>query len=208
MSGVKIVIARYTEPVDWIQNLNHDFIVYNKGNQIDPKKIDPKNVINVPNDGREAETYLRYIVDHYENTPPAVVFLQGNPFDHYPKVLETIENIGHVESIIPLSSETFCDLMGNDSYPGLPVGYFRNLILPGYSDSERIDFIAGAQFIVPGNLIKNKPLEWWVSLKETYNQYWFSNIRSGYGIRPGQFIGHVFERLWPSIFKYEIPNEN
>jgi hypothetical protein len=58
----KVVIARYKEPIDWINNLSCDYIIYNKGDKID----ESLNHIDVPNEGREAETYLRFIVDNYK----------------------------------------------------------------------------------------------------------------------------------------------
>jgi hypothetical protein len=37
---------------------------------------------DIPNVGREAETYLRYIIENYNCLPEYVAFLQGHPFDH------------------------------------------------------------------------------------------------------------------------------
>jgi hypothetical protein len=204
---LKAVIARYNEPIEWVKDLGFDYIIYNKGEKISPDLIDPEKVIEVPNEGREAETYLRYITENYEEIPDLVVFLQGNPFDHFPILFDVLKENSNTNEIVSLGNNTFCDLNGNDSYPGLPVGYFRNLIIPGYSSDERIDFIAGAQFIIPGVNIKNKPLEWWNHVRNIYEQYWFSAIPSGYGKPPGHFIAHVFERLWTHIFKYELPSD-
>jgi len=204
---IKAVIARYNEPIEWVKDLGFDYIIYNKGEKISPDLISPEKVIEVANEGREAETYLRYITENYEAIPDLVVFLQGNPFDHFPRLFEVLKENESTKEIIPLGNNTFCDLNGNDSYPGLPMGHFRSLIIPGHSSDERIDFIAGAQFIIPGVYIKNKPLEWWNYIKDIYERYWFSAIPSGYGIPPGQFIGHVFERLWSDIFKYKLPND-
>jgi len=205
MKSVKVIIARYNEPLDWLKNLKYDFVVYNKGDQIQESIIPADRVINVPNEGREAETYLRWITENHQNITDAVIFLQGNPFDHCSDLFSKIENLDLTQEFVSLGNETFCDLFGNESYPGLLIGEFRNVFLPGYSDSERIDFVAGVQFIVRGDLIKNKNLDWWINLKERYNEFWFSGIESGYLIPPGHFIAHVFERLWPSIFKY-IPD--
>jgi hypothetical protein len=205
--SIMAVIARYNEPVDWIENIGLDYIIYNKGNKIDSNHIDFERIVHVPNEGREGETYLRYITENYEEIPDLVVFLQGNPFDHFPRLFEVLKENENTKEIVSLGNNTFCDLNGNDSYPGLPMGHFRNLIIPGHSSDGRIDFIAGAQFIIPGDMIRNKPIEWWNELRDLYNKYWFSNIPSGYGIPNGHFIGHVFERLWPSIFKYKLtPN--
>jgi hypothetical protein len=73
------VIARYKENVLWLKNMSYKYVLYNKG----PKDI-PENMayINLPNVGREAHTYLTYIVDNYNNLPDYVGFLQGEPFVH------------------------------------------------------------------------------------------------------------------------------
>jgi hypothetical protein len=200
--SVQIVIARYEESIDWIKDLSVDYVIYNKGSKIPESEIDPNKVIDVPNQGREAETYLRYIIDNYNKIPDFVIFLQGNPFDHCPAILHNIENIDFSQEFFSLGNVTSCDLMGNYSYPGLQMGFYRNEFIPNFSDSPIIDFVAGAQFIVKGDLIKNKTLSWWIQTMDQYNKYWFSDIESGYSKPPGHFIAHVFERLWPSIFKY------
>jgi hypothetical protein len=202
---IKAVIARYNEPIEWIKDLGFDYIIYNKGEKISLDLIGTEKVIEVANEGREAETYLRYITENYEEIPDLVVFLQGNPFDHFPRLFEVLKENENTKEIVSLGNNTFCDLNGNDSYPGLPMGHFRNLIIPGHSSDGKIDFIAGAQFMIPGDMIKNKPIEWWINIRNTYEEYWFSDIPSGYGKQPGEFIAHVFERLWTHIFKYELP---
>ncbi len=202
---LKAVIARYKEPIDWVNDLGFDYIIYNKGDKITSDKIDQERVLEVINEGREAETYLRYITENYNDITDLVVFLQGNPFDHFPELFRVLSENKKADDIVSLGNNTHCDLLGNDSYPGLPMGDFRHLIIPGYSSDDKIDFIAGAQFIVPGHLIKNKPIEWWNNVRDLYERYWFSDIPSGYGKPSGHFIAHVFERLWTHIFKYELP---
>lgn len=53
MSEKLVVIARYDEDLDWVKNLKECVLIYNKGNDFpyDFPRID------VPNKGREAETY-------------------------------------------------------------------------------------------------------------------------------------------------------
>ena len=70
-----IVIAHYTESLDWVNDIpkKYTISVYHKGPGGD-----------TPNIGRESHTYLKYIVDNYENLPKSVVFLQADPFDHLP----------------------------------------------------------------------------------------------------------------------------
>lgn len=198
----KVVIARYNEPIEWVLDIKCDYVIYNKGNDINHPGIDQDKIINVPNEGREAETFLRYIVSNYHDLPDSIAFLQGNPFDHYPEALNVI-NSENTPDMERMGSQTFCDRVGRDSYPGLPVFNIQKIIIPEL-ETERYDFTAGAQLMVDKKYIINKPLSWWQHVFYVYNNYWFSNIESGYGHKPGVFIAHVFERLWEYIFKHEI----
>ena len=72
-SEYKIVVARYNENIDWINDDNIQ--VYNKGTQLD-------NSIPLENVGREAHTYLHYIITNYGNLPDVVVFTQGSIAEH------------------------------------------------------------------------------------------------------------------------------
>ena len=54
------VIARYKEDLDWLKDLSNPFMVYNKGPEW-PYEITRKDI---PNKGREAETYFRSIYLH------------------------------------------------------------------------------------------------------------------------------------------------
>lgn len=75
----EIVVAHYNENLGWLTGFNSDSIcVYSKGSK---STIDCKNY-QLPNVGREAHTYLTYIVQNYENLPNIVFFTQGNPHDH------------------------------------------------------------------------------------------------------------------------------
>jgi hypothetical protein len=245
MRNRKIVIARYNESIEWVKSLDCDYVIYNKGNDIDPSNppnedvkfsgwvsesdrieilrslenvrsksrgdIKSDNIINVPNKGREAETWLRFIVENYDRLPDDIVFLQGNPFEHSPKCLEIVESNETVDDIVPLGPESHIGPIDNNGYYGLNVIGFQREIF-GESDLshiERIDFIAGAQFIVPKEFITNKSLDWWKSLYSYCDHYWYSGIDSIYNfVPPGHFIAHVFERLWPSIFRYTPGDRN
>jgi hypothetical protein len=90
------------------------------------------------------------------------------------------------------------------------IGFAKEIFFESdLSNVEEITFTIGAQFIVPKELILNKSLDWWKSLYSYYNHYWDSNIDSLFShIQPGHFIGHVFERLWNLIFKYNQQNKD
>ena len=79
---MNIVIARYNESLSWLDTCltpvqRRSVRVYNKGP--DPVSFQIKTL---PNVGREAHTYLTYIVENYEILPERVYFIQGDPFPH------------------------------------------------------------------------------------------------------------------------------
>lgn len=73
---LQIVVARYNENIEWLQQLPH--VIFNKGSYL-------KNSIKLPNVGREAHTYLKYICLNYSNLPNVIVFTQGYIGDHIPE---------------------------------------------------------------------------------------------------------------------------
>jgi hypothetical protein len=78
---MEIVVSRYKESIDWTKNLPYKVHVYNKGGDALEGTIPLENI------GREAHTYLHFLVENYENLPEYTVFLQGDPFDHIGPVL-------------------------------------------------------------------------------------------------------------------------
>lgn len=95
---IDIVIARYKEDIRWINTIDKQFniIVYNKGTPIKTKMNDNVLVRTIPNVGREAETYFRYLYEQYDNLPDATIFLQGHPFSHCDDVYGFINNVKDV----------------------------------------------------------------------------------------------------------------
>lgn len=80
--SLHIVVARYNEPLDWLRPVWKSCVVYNKGSPLQEPADAFLEVKDVPNVGRESETYFRYILDHYTCLPDIVVFTQGNISDH------------------------------------------------------------------------------------------------------------------------------
>jgi hypothetical protein len=92
MSNSLVVISRYNEDVSWSRNVPHK-IIYNKGDRSSIPTDLHEYVIDLPNIGREAHTYLTYIVANYDNLPDVVVFTQGRYNDHYGGDIKTLFNI-------------------------------------------------------------------------------------------------------------------
>jgi hypothetical protein len=84
------VVARYKEDVNWTRYLPGKVIIYNKGgdNFYINNLRNNISTISLPNLGREGHTYLHHIIENYDCLTKRVTFLQGNPFEHSPDLLE------------------------------------------------------------------------------------------------------------------------
>ena len=75
----EIVVAHYNEDLSWLKGFSKDSLrIYSKGNHTNINGIKE----SLPNVGREAHTYLYYIIQNYDNLPDIVFFTQGNISDH------------------------------------------------------------------------------------------------------------------------------
>jgi hypothetical protein len=95
------VIARYNEDLSWVQYLDTDVIIYNKGEtfEFDIPRLD------VDNFGRESETFCRFILDWYDKLSEydACVFLQGDPSGHSIDPIQII-NTYNSDIVQPIST--------------------------------------------------------------------------------------------------------
>ena len=187
-----VIVAKYNEDVTWIKSLFNDtwnVSIYDKsGNTY-------KNV------GREAETFLRFILDKYDDLKEndTVVFLQGNPFPHIPKIeLESILKSVHKDvtplgSIIPQFGSDIlieCDAIGrphiymHNSIP-LPIEKMWLTIYP-CEKKTRWKFVSGEQYMVKGkHILAFDKLHW----KHLHDLVYTEVI-----------CAWTFERFWYEIF--------
>jgi Protein of unknown function (DUF3431) len=78
---IQIVISRYNENLEWINEFPFNkftYIVYNKGINDNFEKKNVTKIINLPNIGRCDHTYLYHIVNNYNNLNVINVFLPGS----------------------------------------------------------------------------------------------------------------------------------
>jgi hypothetical protein len=76
-TSFQIVVGRYDEAIDWLEPVMDHCIIYNKG---EPLHVSNERIVS--NLGRESESYIRYIVEHYYDLPEIVVFTQAHIADH------------------------------------------------------------------------------------------------------------------------------
>ena len=130
-----VIVCRYQEDLQWVNKLEDDVIIYNKGNDFpwDFPRADVENF------GKESEAYVRGILEFYEKLPDyeSVVFLQGDPFHHAKNLFSKLEQetdlpflyLGdyaqsvttNIESCIYGSSTHIIDLFWKDIVEKTPV---------------------------------------------------------------------------------------
>lgn len=198
-----IVVARYNESIDWLLPQLDRCIICNKGI---PLTI--KNQVILPNLGREAETYLHFIIANYHRLPDVVVFTQARIADH--KGANDVQYLLKLkdDALLYSKSRNFfthqddsCIHFGRnwnlrhdgfflkDNYKNRPVlfhDWFKKYIKPDYPFP--INIYGNAIFAVRKDLILKHPIHYYTTLIKEVNHHINSTE------------GHFFERSWYYIF--------
>jgi hypothetical protein len=180
MPAVAVVVAKFREDVSWLASMppHWDVFVYDKSDG------------TIPNVGREAETYARFVAERYDQLPrwDCVVFLQGNPFDHVeahalPTRDEHLQGL-HGLAGMGLSFES--DGNGAPHHAGLPVDAAHALLFGEGHGVTRWPFHAGAQYVVPATMLRRRGRAFWARLRRL--------------LADGDVCAWTMERLWPYAF--------
>ena len=104
----EVVIARYLEDLDWVAQIPGEFqvVIYNKGADITsaPALRRADQVVRLRNSGRESDTFLRHILDPQQPFGDGcTVFLQGDPFEHSPDIIQLLAARPAWSGLQPLS---------------------------------------------------------------------------------------------------------
>lgn len=150
--STQVVISKYNEDYEWIKKITHDVIVYDKSD------TPIKNSVSRPNIGREGETFLYHIIQNYNNLQDLTIFIQGDPRSNpvtysYDEVISEI-NKNHEEKLKTiLTWEGICNMK---EY-WLKSCFILNNVL--FDTDEIVKYSSGVQYVVPKNVILNRPLE-------------------------------------------------
>lgn len=205
-----VVIARYKENLDWINNMNKsNIIIYNKSEEI------IENSISRPNIGRDPETFLYHIIENYDNLPDYLIFLQGDPFPHstinkdnIQVMIDEVINRGNI-TVTPF----FCNIHEEVwFFPGLNIPQYHNFLFSGDSIIQNIYFASGCQYIVSKENILYRPKAFY---RYIYNMICTTNIIDETQAHFGNNIfdithmsGWTLERFFFYIFnKKELSDE-
>ena len=193
---VRVVIAKYNENVDWAKNIKHNVTIYDKSNHPIDGSISLKNV------GREGETFLYHIVNHYDNLDDVTVFLQGNPFDHLQTLVgwRTITSDEEKDIVIQkVNTEindtcdftTFYQVLYNIPNGENNVNTTEACNIYYNESHDTFTVSPGAQYIVPKKNILSRPLEFWKKLHAAmYNNE--------------ELNGYCQEQLWYLAYTHKM----
>jgi hypothetical protein len=182
-----IVVAKYREDMSFTKNFKYPVKVYDKST-------------DYPNVGREAETYLRYIIENYDNLPDFVIFLQGNPFDHLPQNFDLFNmNLNNIRSAQPISNWLKLEKWNWATRTKQAFLTLFDENLPEYFQINR-----GAQYIVPKECITSRSLNFYQTIHkvlcEVDNK---TEHRTNCLVCPW-----TLERMWPYIFNPSLKVKN
>jgi len=199
----KIVIARYNEDIRWSNG--YPRIIYNKGEKIEWLPDDEQ--VMLPNVGREAHTYLTYIIDNYDKLPKYVMFSQGGIDDH----IGTIGIDSYINPDYDFVVAGFCYLKEWDESTGrlnhhgvwlemLKQGKLRKALLSYVEWFEKVLhapldngtlYTPGAIFFVSSKLIHKRHIGFYKKLRGYLEDH------------PNPEEGHYMERSWFYIFAFK-----
>jgi hypothetical protein len=183
-----IVTSHWKEDLTWLTRAKwHVALIDHEG--ADPSPIKPETVI--PNRGREASSYLRYIIDNYYNLPNHMAFIHGHE-DSYHQYRD--ENLLTLIETTPLTNDMHFDLNSDmsgythDKDISKDWNLFREWLGP--FPSKEFCGSGCAQFIVSKNRITNRPVELYKAM--------YDHI-----VHPSTdhyAVGHHYELMWHYIF--------
>ena len=192
ISNLNIIISRYNENIEWSKQFLN-IIIYNKGTKLD----DSYYQINIKNVGREAHTFYKYIYDNYDNLNNYTAFLQGNPFDHSPNIINNLNNyIKNINLDINFNinfeflSETILNsnLSGCFHHKNLPLIEVYEKIFNEKKENMEFEFGIGGQFIVSKVQILKKSKDFYLKIIKLLD----------YDIDPIE--GYIIEKFHKLIF--------
>ena len=174
MERLALVIARWNENLNWLAAYPGKKFIVQKG-------------VHLPNEGREASSYLWFLATQEIDPKVTYGFMQGDVSDHG----VTPNKVHPVHSFTPLGTwRVTDDHEGRPHHPGLPLAEkFTEWF--GKEPPRKFTFTAGANFLIPGELLLTYP-------KDLYADLW---PRMGTEWEAPWCIERHWEYIWPGPHK-------
>lgn len=187
-----IVIAKYKENVDWINNINKTINIYLYNKDCD---YNNKNAINLPNIGRESHSYLYHIIKNYDNLDDIIIFTQGNYKEHnidnimmlYEKInIFNVYSYEQDENLRILNNNIILNRTNLNFSEWIDI-YIEENLSNYLKENNKMYFNIGAIFCVKKENILSRSKDYYINLINQLNN-----------INPEE--GHFIERIWYYIF--------
>lgn len=176
---LRVAVASYREDVSWTDETMAPVVIYDASGA---GRV--AGGVAVENRAREAGQYLHHIVENYPDFREWEVFVQGNPFEHTTEPIllgggfagnwAPFQPLGRVASFNPerCDHDRWAARFAREWFGGIPGG---------------LRWVVGAQFAVHRNLLLNRSLDYWVTLRDKV-------------VREEETSPWALERLWSAIF--------
>jgi hypothetical protein len=204
------VVSRFKEDPSWIKEYTNNYIIYNKGEELD----ESFNVKVMPNIGANQYDIFHFIYHNYEDLPDLTAFVQGEPWDHCNR--EKFDKIIHNEFFTALESFEHVDtspgsgmrldnqggymeinnswyIVSHNSTHGITCQYpsyhnFMNEMFKDYENPPYVRFTPGSQYLVPKENVLRYSKKFWKFIMNKFPE------------TPLPTEGHIIERSLYYIF--------
>lgn len=207
--SIELVVARHEESLAWLRRVppSIDITVYNKGSAPEDAP-DAAVVLELPNIGREAHTYLHHLVTNYDSLAALTICVQGKPFDHAPDLHRVLRELagggGNSEGFRWLGflldeddrtgSRLFQAWSKNPERRPLDMAGFWRALFGEQPVPERFAFFGGGQFAVQRDVARARPRAFYEKALQAASAF--------------PDAAHCFERTWDAVFGVDgIPPE-
>jgi len=190
-NNVEIVVARYNENLEWLNEYpfnQFEYIVYNKGDNDKFVKKNVKQIIQLSNVGMCDHTYLYHIIQNYENLSNTIVFLPGSVNISYKKQ----KAINLLTRIIK-SNYTCSFFIGN--YHNSVKQYYKNF----YLDEHKCAYDKNH---IKNNITKLQPCK--IRPYENWYNYFFGDSPAHYATHCGIFSIDKRDIIQHPIYRYKL----
>lgn len=190
-SDLVIVTAHFKEDLDWLRKSGMPLVICSKDNAPFQRDADPRCML--PNHGREASSFLKFITSFYDELPKRIAFVHGHEYAWHQRfeILSAIRCAKRDKPFVSLNVMFMDDRnMSNPTYIGI-----KDLWNDHFKPFLKIDFPQRvyhdccAQFVVSREAVRRIP-------KRAY-EHWLQLLLD----TPNDSVLSVqFEYLWHIIF--------
>lgn len=208
-------ISHFNGDISWVKNIKKEnYIIYNKsGNNIDQIT---SNYISIDNVGYNIYSYLKFIIDNYENLPSVIVFCKDNIFTRHISIesfiglinrksftcLENDSLGGDFPVNLKISDNGFVEINNSWYKFDFPRKYFSeynefySYIFEDCNLPDFIRFTPGANFIVPKENILLR------------SKYFYKNLINFINYSKLSCESHFLERSLNTIFNSNVQSSD